>query len=144
MDDDERAKFVGALLLLRHARHMVGSPASHIFQLGTELSAALHFVNIAQRHLNHTSSTTSSSSGRDRKGGTSDDASRGSSREFKLEEESWDAQLMRMWSVDVPLSAGSFGLLGANIRPTTSLNLTDTLSDETAGILAIDLISCVA
>ena len=150
-------KFVGVLVLMRHARHIVGSPESHMFQLASELSGGLRFVKkalSARRPLNHSSCdcdgsgagssrSTKRSSGRSTgrcssSGGQTVCATATNTSEsvFKMEEESWDSQLTRMWSVDVPLSAGSFGFLGANLRPTARLELAETSSNQSAGCLA--------
>lgn len=157
-------KFVGALVLMRHARHIVGSPASHMFQLASEISGGLRFVKkalAARRTLNHSSCdcdgsgagssrSTKRSSGRSTgrcssSGGQTLCATATNTSEsvFKMEEESWDSQLTRMWSVDVPLSAGSFGFLGANLRPTARLELAETSSDESAGCLVPLLLRCM-
>ena len=121
---DENLGFVGALLLMRHALHLVGSPTSNLFQVGTELSAGLRFANAAFHHRDGEREQ----QGKD--GGDGQDFGKFAAWEVKAS--AWEDPMMRVWSVDVPLAAGSFGLLGANVRPTSRLIPASNVSDNKA------------
>jgi hypothetical protein len=128
---DENLGFVGALLLMRHALHLVGSPTSNLFQVGTELSAGLRFANAALRHRDGE---------RERQGKDSADREDfGKLTAWEVKASVWEDPMMRVWSVDVPLAAGSFGLLGANVRPTSRFIPASNASDKDQGARCLTL-----
>ena len=116
-------QLLSALLLLRHARHLVGSPSSSLFQLGVELAAGLEYAAAA-------SSRSSKRGGGARSGGTE--------REGAVCAVG-GAPETRMWSVDVPMSAGAFGLVGANIRPSATCAASANVSGVSARACSLHL-----
>ena len=116
-----------ALLVVRHARHVVGSPTSDLFRLAAELSAGARYA--ARAEQGDAAQFRNGSNGRiasrvrsagDRDYGWSADSLIGTSAGVGT------APLTRMWSVDVPLAAGSTGLLGANLGPSVEVNLSSS------------------
>ena len=124
---EENIGFLGALLLMRHALHLVGSPASNLFQVGIELSVGLRFTNSALRHRG--------GEGEEQEGESRNGRGRAMITDWEVEAGMWEDPLMRMWSVDVPIAAGSFGFLGANIRPTSRWTPAINVSEISQGAL---------
>ena len=121
----ENIGFVGALLLMRHALHLVGSPASNLFQVGIELSVGLRFSNAALRHRG--------GEGEEQEEDSRNGRGRAMTTDWEVKAGMWEDPLMRIWSVDVPMAAGSFGFLGANIRPTSRLTPAINMSEISQG-----------